>query len=726
MNASFSKEKGKSLYTQINVKQSNLVFNNAIWTLYPTEIQIDSATVKINHLLSAHNDQFLKIDGAVSRNPEEKLLVEFNKIDLDYIFQSLQIEALEFGGIATGFVNVQDVYKTRKLSTDLNVKNFAFNKVVLGNLDLTGKWNDASQGILMDGDIYKNDSVNVNISGIIYPVKEQLSINFDATNLDASFLRKYLNNVVQNLSGMLTGHIRLFGDLNEPTIEGTAFAGNCRFGVDFLNTYYTFSDTIRCFHDEIRAENIRIFDERGQSALANGYVKHYLFDDFKFSAGIYFDNFLIFNANKTKNPMFYGTAYGTGTAVLSGTEDLLNIDITMQNTENTKIIMNFMEEQDVVDYDFIRFIQHQKDTIPAKTTKPLLATNNRSNSNSEMEIRLNLMLEANPQATIEMIMDPVSDDKISGYGTGNMQIQYGTKTPLKVLGTYTIERGKYNFSFQQVIYRDFDIQEGSSVSFRGNPYNADLNVKANYKLTANLGDLDQLLVKDQQRVNTTVDCILQLTGQMNNPAIAFDLDLPNSTPELNRQVKSYIRTEEMMNRQIFYLLVLNTFYTADANTRNSADMSLLTSTLSTQLSNILDAFTDKIQLVGTTFHQSSEEGRNSTEMEFLLSSQLLNNRLIINGNFGYRDNPYLSDDNQISSNIHWIGDFDLEYKLTKKGGIRLKFFNHYNYRNYYNLTPEMTQGLGIIFRKDFNRISDLLGKKNDEFMADTTIKRQNQ
>jgi hypothetical protein len=323
-----------------------------------------------------------------------------------------------------------------------------------------------------------------------------------------------------------------------------------------------------------------------------------------------------------------------------------------------------------------------------------------------------------------MMMDPVSDDKISAYGTGNMQIQYGTKTPLKVLGTYTIERGKYNFSFQQVIYRNFDIQEGSSVSFRGDPYTADLNVKANYKLTANLGDLDQQLIEDQQRVNTTVNCILQLTGQMNHPAVSFDLDLPNSTAELNRQVKSYIRTEDMMNRQIFYLLVLNSFYPSPeygGNVRNNADMSLLTSTLSTQISNILDAFTDKIQLVGTKFYQSNEGGGNSTEMEFLLSSQLLNNRLIINGNFGYRDNLYLSEGNQ--GNSIWIGDFDLEYKLTEKGGVRLKFFNHYNYRNYYNLAPEMTQGLGILFRKDFNHFSEFVGKEKRHTSIDsTTIK----
>jgi hypothetical protein len=48
--------------------------------------------------------------------------------------------------------------------------------------------------------------------------------------------------------------------------------------------------------------------------------------------------------------------------------------------------------------------------------------------------------------------------------------------------------------------------------------------------------------------------------------------------------------------------------------------------------------------------------------------------------------------------------------LTKSGNIRLKGYNHYNFRNYYSITPEMTQGIGILFRKDFTRWKNLFRK----------------
>lgn len=704
MTASFSKDKKKPLCAHILVKQSDFVFNDSVWTLYPTEIYADSSSVRIKHLLAAHNDQFVKINGAVTRDPDEQLFVELNKVNLDYIFRSLQIEALEFGGTATGFVDVKDLYQTRKVSTHLDVNDFSFNGTVVGNLDLTGRWNDKSQGVILNGRIYENNATRMDINGVIYPGKELLAVDFDASGLNAAFLRKYLNNVVQNISGSLTGRLHLFGDLNDPVIEGAVYAENCRFGIDFLNTTYTFSDTVRCYPDEIRADSIRLFDEHGRKALANGYAHHNLFKDFNYAATVSFNDFLIFNADKTQNPLFYGTAFGNGTVNLYGTDDVTNIDITMQNTGNTKITLNFMGEPDIADSDFIHFVKYNGDstekTPPAENSAPV---------NNKTDIRLNLMIDATPQATIEILTDPISGDKISAYGAGNIHILYGTKSPLKVLGAYTIERGKYTFSFQQLIYRNFDIREGSSVSFHGDLSSTELNVSAAYKLTANLGDLHPQLIEQQQRVNTTVNCLLNLNGHVNHPSVTFDLELPNSTPELNREVKNYIRTDDMMNRQIFYLLVLNSFYPSSEyvgnSTRTGTDMSLFTSALSTQISNILDAFTDKIHLVGTKFYQSSAENGNSTEMEILLSGSLLNNRLIINGNFGYRDNLYLDGNNQ-RNNFHWIGDFDLEYKLTEKGGIRLKFFNHYNYRNYYNLTPEMTQGLGIIIRKDFNRFSE--------------------
>lgn len=89
------------------------------------------------------------------------------------------------------------------------------------------------------------------------------------------------------------------------------------------------------------------------------------------------------------------------------------------------------------------------------------------------------------------------------------------------------------------------------------------------------------------------------------------------------------------------------------------------------------------------------------EVDVALSSQLLNNRLLLNGNFGYRDNS------MNNSSTNFIGDFDIEYLLTRNGNIRLKAYNHYNDQNYYIKSALTTQGVGVVFKFDFNNPLDL-------------------
>ncbi len=94
------------------------------------------------------------------------------------------------------------------------------------------------------------------------------------------------------------------------------------------------------------------------------------------------------------------------------------------------------------------------------------------------------------------------------------------------------------------------------------------------------------------------------------------------------------------------------------------------------------------------------------EVDLALSSQLLNNRLLFNGNFGYRDNTYNT------RNSNFIGDFDIEYLLNTKGSLRLRAYNHFNDQNYFYVRNALTtQGVGIMFKYDFDKWFNFLKKK---------------
>mgnify|MGYP003177099068 FL=1 len=200
---------------------------------------------------------------------------------------------------------------------------------------------------------------------------------------------------------------------------------------------------------------------------------------------------------------------------------------------------------------------------------------------------------------------------------------------------------------------------------------------------------------------------MRLKGALRSPSISFDLEFPNSNEELERQVKAFIDTEDMMTRQIVYLLVLNKFYTpeyAQTSYKSSELNAVASSAISAQLSNLLGSFTDKVQ-IGTNIRAGQDGFKEDTEYEMILSSQLLNNRLLINGNFGMRNTVTTGKNNT------FIGEFDLEYKLTPSGEIRLKAYNHAR-DMYFGLKQALTiQGVGIMYRKDFTNFSEIFRRR---------------
>lgn len=690
------------LHTSFMINEGTAVIMDSIWHVSPSTIHIQDGNVEINKFNVSKKNQYLKIDGEVSKDPRKKLFAELKDIELSYIFDILNKPSLTFGGKATGTVNLNDMFGSRIINTDLTVDRFSFNKVEVGKLNLFSEWDDSEQGILMLGSIYENDSTWTDVNGYIYPVgkKAGLSLYFDANDINIAFIQPYMQNVAKGLKGRGYGKIHVFGPFKEVTVEGDGYVKDAGLGIDFLNTYYTFSDSIHLTSTSISANNLTIYDSEGHQGTVNLHVTHNAFDDIAYQVNLSADNLLAYNVPKESNAMIHGKVYASGVGSLNGNENRLDIDVNAVSNPHSVITLDFMINNKSEEYDFIRFVK--KDSLNSFRGEgeeeglfqlPRL-------QNEGLDINMKFNLDITPDATVELVMDANSGDLIKGNASGSVEINYGTRTDLTMYGTCTITDGSYNFSLQQIIRKDFQIAEGSAVTFTGNPFDAILDIQGIYSLTANINDLDESLTDEIARTNIPVNCLLNVNGKLRAPTIQFDIALPTVNDDVEQRVKSYIDTEDMMLRQFVYLLVLNKFYTPDYlnNEYNSGMSAIASSALSSQLSSILSSITDKVR-IGTNIRSNQSKGYSDTEVEMLLSSQLLDNRLTINGNFGYRDND-------IQRNT-FIGEFDLEYKLTRDGGIRLKAYNHSNdmYRYYKNSLYR--QGVGIMFRRDFWNLYDL-------------------
>lgn len=694
----------KPLQTEVQFKSSPIIINDSLWTLSPSEVFISEGIIHVENFKIGRENQYITIDGAISKMPIDSLNVTLNDIELTYIFDILNIPALQFGGRATGRFTANDLYSTPLLNTDLTIQNFSFNQTNLGKLNLYSEWDNEQKGILMLGTIYKNDSTFTDVNGLIYPVGEKagLSLHFDANDLNLAFIQPFIGNVIQNLQGRGFGKAHLYGPFKGLTVTGDALVRDGGLGIEYLNTYYTFNDSIHLTPTSILLNHVELYDKEGNMARVSGAVNHRTFKEISFNTSIQASNLLVYDVSKTQNPQISGVVYGTGTTTITGNTNVIDFDVNLRSNPKTNITLDFMGGGKASSFDFITFVS-KKDSLPPLVDESLNEVKPIEN-NGGAELRMNFQIDMTPDASIEMIIDPVSGDRIKGSGTGNIQVKYGTKTDLRMYGGYTIVDGNYSFSLQQVIHKVFKLREGSSINFRGDPFDADLNIEALYYLSANLIDLNELF-SAESRTQVPLNCVLKLNGMLRNPEISFDIELPSSSDELEQQMRSIINAEDMMTRQIIYLLVLGKFYTPDYMTARTGDFAAIaSSTISSQLSSALNSITDKVQ-IGANVRTSNANFEDS-EVALLLSSQLLNNRLIFNGNFGYRENTLTN------NSTNFVGEFDLEYKLNSKGEIRLKAYNHYNdmYRYMIKSAPT-TQGVGIMFKKDFNTPRDLFGIK---------------
>jgi hypothetical protein len=257
------------------------------------------------------------------------------------------------------------------------------------------------------------------------------------------------------------------------------------------------------------------------------------------------------------------------------------------------------------------------------------------------------------------------------------------------------------------VSKRFDIAQGSSIKWDGDISKADVNIIANYKTKTSLSGLGITMLdpsSSDQKVNVVVR--IYMTNDLFNPDLRFSVAFPNLDEQTKQTVYAVLDTNDMalMNQQAISLLVLNSFtYTGSTGSSPINSTAILTNSLSNMLSSISNDFD-----IGINYIPGDDVS--SEEIEVALSTQLFNDRLLIDGNFGV---PTAKSSQQTSS---IVGDVVIEYKLTPDGRFRIKAFNRSNDVSILQNDVPYTQGVGVFYRKEFNDLHELVtpvkGKKD--------------
>ena len=706
----------------VSMKPSQIFVNGMPWTVESSNLQLASGDIDIDHFTIRNGSQHVIVTGALTDSQTDTLHVNLNQLDAAFLSEILHVKGVDFGGHISGSAYLTSVYDTPKAEADLLIDNFQFVDGRIGDMDIDVAWNAKDNRIELNGKATDGTAGSTDVNGYVALSPGEINIDFGANGTPLYFLKRFTSSFMGDIDTRINGHVRLFGPLSDINLEGKAVA-NGTIELKSLNTTYALlDDTITLVPDHILFDHTVVYDKDGHTGTVTGSIDHEHLSNFTFDLDIQANNLLAYDFKEFGESTFCGTVYATGDCHIKGVRGEITIDVDATPEKGTVFNYNASSPDMLNDQSFIQWNDITPEAIDysdlpsASRTAPLITQQNEVNSDEYQEeedipsnLRMNFHINATPDATLRLLMDAQSGDYIALYGNGTLRASYFNKGSFNLFGNYIVDHGVYKLTIQNVIKKDFQFQQGGTIAFGGNPYDAGLNLKALYTVNGvPLSDLN--IGKNFTSNNIRVNCLMNITGTPEKPAVEFDMELPTINNDAQQMVRSLIDSEEELNQQVIYLLTIGRFYNQNANaltpqgqTQTSLAMqSLLSGTISQQINNLLGSVIKSNNWNFGANISTGDEGFYNAEYEGLLSGNLLNNRLLINGQFGYRDNR--------NATTSFIGDFDIRYLLYPNGNLALKMYNQSNDR-YFVKNSLNTQGIGLIMKKDFNGWRDLVGLK---------------
>ena len=711
-----------SIKSEINLNNIQLITNQNEYlfsSLTDLNDLLNSEVVNINReydfLLSWENKR-ININSDFSSQIdffgfyENENSIELN-LNLSKLFISnfFEINNNPLSGEINSLINLKRDSDNRTLSIYTNIKNLLIKNYLIGDLDLNALGNTDYSSYALNFNIKNNKNVILESEGTVIAINEKPNFDIDLSlnNFDISFIEKIGERSLENINSSLSGKINLWGSTDNIQHNGELILNNSSFKIPYLNIDYAIENEsiISLYNQNIQLNNISILHpETNTYGLLNGIVSHSDFKHWNIDLDFVSDRIYIMNKLISDNELYYGKAFLKGEISLKGPTNQVSIDIDGASERGTFITIPRNQNLSVENYSFIQFIDINKYSQNLNDN-----TFDLTNEDVSRSLDLNIDLELNSNALLEITIDPQTGSYISGTGNGNLRMEIDSQGKFNIYGDYVTIDGIYNFKDLALIDKKFELKQGGSITWDGDPLNAQLNILATYEVP---GGANPALLLDNPNFNKKIpaDVEIKLSGNLlkpNNPD--FEIYFPNTSSTATSEINYKLSDPEIRELQAISLLTQGIFIN-EVSVSVEGITNNIYEKVSDVFSNILGGSQGPLK-VGLNYLQGDKSDildiKTEDRFGVTLSTQISDN-ILFNGKIGV---PIGGIEETLI-----IGDVQIDFILNEDGSLKAKVFNRENEFRYIGDKLGYTQGLGLSYNVDFQTfrglIKNLLQKSN--------------
>lgn len=581
----------------------------------------------------------------------------------------------------------------------LSLTDLTYNRERVGTIDVgLDVSTDLNGRIRAEADIAIDNVRTITVAGALNDstAGSPLALDFSMIHFPLTAVNPFLPQGVARLRGMLNGRMDITGQGADPTFNGWIQFDSTYVDMTMLGVVYPVSD-VRIPMDN----NVAVFKDFGISGVnkvplsLNGTVDLHSLSNPRVDLKLTTEGFEICDTKKaTDGAEIYGKGLIDVNASVVGDMNFMRVNADLTVLPGTNITYVMTDAENVIENrsqtEMVKFVNFTDTAAMAAAD---------SIAESEMALVVNASLTIANGSTINVDLSTDGQNKVRIQPEGTINFIMMPFSDPRVTGRLTINSGFARYTPPFMSEKNFAFTPGSSIAFNGDMLDPILNIRAVDEIKANVTQTGQ----NSRLIN--FDVSLAVTGTLNNMNVVFDLSTDDDVTVANelRSMSAEQRANQAMN-MLLYNIYSGPGTTANANLSGNALYSFLTSQLNSWAARTIKGVDLSF---GVDQYDRTLNGSTSTttSYSYQVSKSLFNDRfkIVVGGNYSTDAN---ADDN-FSQNL--IKDISFEYFLNNARTMYLRLFRHTGYESI--LEGEITRtGVGFVYKRRLTSLRQLFSR----------------